>query len=136
MSAFTIRKVETGGSKFFKPADHAEHLILITKVNDVREIDDKFKGPGTPAAFIDFVDLDSPNKEVHRNVQVTHGGIVNRLEAGWDNVLGIVGKVPTKRGYQAWVLKSAPIEDEQRAIEWAKSQAPDENTPAPWDAVE
>lgn len=137
MSAFTIRKVtttQTGG--YFKPADHAEHAILITKVNQITTIDDKFKGPDTPAAYIDYVDLDTPTQEVHKNVQVTHGGIINRLEEGWDNVLGVVSKVPTKKGYMAWVLKAAPIEAEQKAIDWAKKTDPGDDSPARWGEVE
>lgn len=138
MSAFTIRKIDNSQSGgFFKPADHAEHVILITKVNQITTIDDKFRGPDTPAAYVDYVDLDSPSQEVRKNVQVTHAGIINRLEEGWDNVLGVVGKVPTKKGYMAWVLKTPPVEAEAKAIEWAKKQDPtEEDSAAPWGSVE
>ena len=111
----------TQGSRFFKPADHEGHLILITKVQDKRTVEDKYKGEVT-AVFVDFVDLDgSGDAHLSENVQITHGGIVNRLETGMENVLARVGKAPTSKGYAAWVLKGPAVEDEATATKWLES---------------
>jgi len=105
------------GSKFFKPADHDGHLLLITNVTDKRTVEDKYKGEVT-AVFVDFVDLDQDGTPVNHNVQITHGGIVNRLETGMENVLARVGKAATAKGYAAWVLKSPSVDDEATATTW------------------
>jgi hypothetical protein len=135
MSTFTINPVKAGGgSRFFKPADFENHLQLITKVTDIHDVDDKFKGV-IPAAFVDFIDLDSDG-DVHENVQITHGGIVGRLVSGDVNVLGRVGKVPTAKGYQAWVLKAPAVEDVDKAQAWGDKQAASSTSDTPWDSLD
>lgn len=129
----------SGGGGFFKPAEHENHLVLITQVHKVEDRFDSFKEREIPAATVDLIDLDDPVEELRKGILITHTGIVNRLSAGAHMVLGRIGKAPTKNGFEAWVLAEFdPNADPARAQAWLDKQnsgapaaQPQQQTPAP-----
>jgi len=114
----------SGGGGFFKPAEHENHLVLITNCHSIEDRYDTFKGKEIPSATCDIVDLDDPAATLRERILVTHSGIVNRLSPGAHMVLGRIGKAPTKSGFEAWVL--GPFTegvDDTRAEQWVMNSA-------------
>ncbi|GAA0989183.1 hypothetical protein Q7689_11335 [Nocardiopsis tropica] len=119
---------------FFKPAEHAGHLILITQVYAIEDRFDQFKQREVPAATVDLVDLDEvPGEGLREGVLVTHTGIVNRLHAGQSLVLGRIGKAITKSGFEAWVLEEyrEDSDDAVRAQAWMEAREKGITRPVP-----
>ncbi|MFI6491263.1 hypothetical protein [Streptomyces sp. NPDC050564] len=119
---------------FFKPADHNGHLVLITVVHGISKKFDTLRNEEIDQADVDVVDLDG-NGELREHVNVTHKAIVSRLAPGATLVLGRIGQVATKSGFQAWALQ--PFNegvDDVKAGAWVTANQPTFNqaaTPAP-----
>ena len=114
----------SAGGGFFKPAEHSGHLILITVVHEIGKKFDQLKQAEIDQAIVDVVDLEGDN-ELRERVAVTHAGIVNRLATGAKFVLGRIGQVATKSGFQAWAL--LPFNegsDDVKAEAWVNANKP------------
>lgn len=111
----------TGGG-YFISKDALGHLILITQVHDVyHNPTNVYRGIVQPRdeAKVDYVDLDSWDKELHERVIMTHPGLVNRLATGKTNILGRVSEQPTKDGNNTfYALDPHEDADVQRAKAW------------------
>lgn len=119
---------------FFKPADHNGHLILITVVHSIGKKFDTLRNEEIDQADVDIVDLEGDN-QLREHVNITHKAIVSRLSAGATLILGRIGQVPTKSGFQAWALN--PFNegvDDVKAGAWVTANQPtftQAATPAP-----
>lgn len=114
----------SAGGGFFKPAEHNGHLVLFTVVHEIGKKFDQLKQAEIDQAVVDVVDLDGDN-ELRERVAVTHAAIVNRLAAGATFVLGRIGQVATKSGFQAWAL--LPFNegtDDVKAEAWVNANKP------------
>lgn len=121
----------SAGGGFFKPAEHSGHLVLFTVVHEIGKKFDQLKQAEIDQAVVDVVDLDGDN-ELRERVAVTHAAIVNRLAAGATFVLGRIGQVATKSGFQAWAL--LPFNegtDDVKAEAWVNAHKPTFNQAAP-----
>lgn len=125
------------GSGYFKPAEAAGHLVLITRVHEISTRYDDLKGADAPIATVDLVDLDAPGQELRERAFVTHAGIINRLSVGSSMVLGRIGQAPTKSGNHAWVLdRFQEGVDDARAAQWVQANHQRQMTqPAPASAA-
>lgn len=121
------------GGGFFKPADRDGHLVLITIVHEIAKRFDNLRNEEIDQAIVDLVDLDEAGQELAERINVTHAGIVSRLSTGATMILGRIGKVQTKSGFDAWAL--LPFNegaDDQRASAWVTAHAAGQmNQPAP-----
>lgn len=119
---------------FFKPAEHNGHLVLITVVHGIGKKFDTLRNEEIDQADVDIVDLDGDG-QLREHVNVTHKAIVSRLTPGATLILGRIGQVATKSGFQAWALQ--PFNegvDDKKAEEWVNAHKPTFNqaaTPAP-----
>ncbi|MEV7364298.1 hypothetical protein [Streptomyces sp. NPDC091299] len=109
---------------FFKPAEHNGHLILITSVHSIGKKFDTLRNEEIDQADVDVVDLDGDG-QLREHVNVTHKAIVSRLTPGATLILGRIGQVATKSGFQAWALQ--PFNegvDDQKAEAWVNAHKP------------
>lgn len=119
---------------FFKPADHNGHLVLVTVVHGIGKKFDTLRNEEIDQADVDVVDLDGDG-QLREHVNVTHKAIVSRLTPGATLILGRIGQVATKSGFQAWALQ--PFNegvDDVKAGAWVTANQPTFNqaaTPAP-----
>jgi hypothetical protein len=119
---------------FFKPAEHNGHLILITVVHSIGKKFDTLRNEEIDQADVDIVDLDG-DSQLREHVNVTHKAIVSRLTPGATLILGRIGQVATKSGFQAWALQ--PFNegvDDKKAEAWVTAHKPTFNqaaSPAP-----
>jgi hypothetical protein len=116
---------------FFKPADHNGHLILITVVHGIGKKFDTLRNEEIDQADVDVVDLDGDG-QVREHVNVTHKAIVSRLTSGATFILGRIGQVATKSGFQAWALN--PFNegiDDKKAEAWVNANKPTFTQAAP-----
>ena len=122
-------KQPQAGGGFFGSAEALGHLILITKVHKIETVVDTYGGVvrNQEQATVDLVDLDAIDPQTgqpaHRtNVKIGHIGIVNRLTAGAELVLGRIGQVPTDKGSPAFVLNPFDeANDAPRASAWVNA---------------
>jgi hypothetical protein len=122
MSMFTQPSASGG---FFKPADANGHLVLITTVHEIAKRFDQLRNEEIDQAVVDLVDLDTPEQELRERINVTHKGIVSRLNSGGGMVLGRIGQVATSSGFQAWaLLPFAEGSDDVRAGAWVTAHQP------------
>ncbi|MFD6025668.1 hypothetical protein [Streptomyces griseoluteus] len=113
------------GGGYFKPADASGHLVLITSVHEIFKKFDQLRNEEIDQAVVDLVDLDTPEQELRERINVSHKGIVSRLSAGSGLVLGRIGQVATKSGFQAWaLLPYAEGSDDVRAGAWVTAHQP------------
>lgn len=124
---------ESAFGGFFKPADHNGHLVLITVVHGIGKKFDTLRNEEIDQADVDVVDLDGDG-ELREHVNVTHKAIVSRLAPGATLVLGRIGQVATKSGFQAWALQ--PFNegvDDVKAGAWVTANQPTftQGAPAP-----
>lgn len=109
------------GGGFFKPADHANHLILFTEIKRSDKRYDELRKGEIDEFTVDVVDLDGDGV-LRENVKVGHVGITNKLTVGAKNVLGRVGTVDTGKGNPAWVLVGFQEADVPKAQAWVEAQ--------------
>ncbi|WP_331445825.1 hypothetical protein [Streptomyces xanthochromogenes] len=122
---------ESAFGGYFKPAEHNGHLVLITVVHGIGKKFDTLRNEEIDQADVDFVDLDGDN-ELREHVNVTHKAIVSRLAPGATFILGRIGQVATKSGFQAWALN--PFNegtDDTKAEAWVNAHKPTFNQAAP-----
>jgi hypothetical protein len=115
---------ESAFGGFFKPAEHNSHLILITVVHGIGKKFDTLRNEEIDQADVDIVDLDGDG-ELREHVNVTHKAIVSRLAPGATLILGRIGQVATKSGFQAWALQ--PFNegvDDKKAEAWVNAHKP------------
>lgn len=116
---------------FFKPAEHNGNLILITVVHGIGKKFDTLRNEEIDQADVDVVDLDGDG-QLREHVNVTHKAIVSRLSPGATMILGRIGQVATKSGFQAWALQ--PFNegvDDKKAEAWVNAHKPVFNQAAP-----
>jgi hypothetical protein len=116
---------------YFKPADHNGHLILVTVVHGIGKKFDTLRNEEIDQADVDVVDLDGDN-QLREHVNITHKAIVSRLAPGATFVLGRIGQVATKSGFQAWALQ--PFNegvDDKKAEAWVNAHKPTFTQAAP-----
>jgi hypothetical protein len=116
---------------FFKPADHSGHLVLITVVHSIGKKFDTLRNEEIDQADVDVVDLDTDG-QLREHVNITHKAIVSRLTPGATFILGRIGQVPTKSGFQAWALN--PFNegvDDKKAEAWVNANKPTFTQAAP-----
>ncbi|MFK4869026.1 hypothetical protein ACI3K4_27810 [Streptomyces sp. CSMPJR101] len=116
---------------FFKPAEHNGHLILITVVHSIGKKFDTLRNEEIDQADVDIVDLDGDG-QLREHVNVTHKAIVSRLTPGATLILGRIGQVATKSGFQAWALQ--PFNegvDDKKAEAWVNAHKPTFTQAAP-----
>jgi hypothetical protein len=109
---------------FFKPAEHNGHLILVTVVHSIGKKFDTLRNEEIDQADVDIVDLDGDG-HLREHVNVTHKAIVSRLTPGATLILGRIGQVATKSGFQAWALQ--PFNegvDDKKAEAWVTTHKP------------
>ncbi|MEU4154802.1 hypothetical protein [Streptomyces antimycoticus] len=114
----------TAGGGFLKPAEMNGHLVLFTVVHEIGKRYDQLRNEEIDQAVVDVVDLEGDN-ELRERVNVTHKGIVSRLATGATFVLGRIGQVSTKSGFQAWAL--LPFNegtDDAKAEAWVNAHKP------------
>lgn len=122
---------ETAFGGFFKPADHNGHLVLITVVHGIGKKFDTLRNEEIDQADVDIVDLEGDN-QIREHVNVTHKAIVSRLTPGATMILGRIGQVATKSGFQAWALQ--PFNegvDDKKAEAWVNANKPTFTQAAP-----
>lgn len=115
---------------FFKPAECNGHLILITVVHGIGKKFDTLRNEEIDQADVDVVDLDGDG-QLREHVNVTHKAIVSRLSPGATLILGRIGQVATKSGFQAWALQ--PFNegvDDVKAGAWVTANQPTFNQAA------
>lgn len=120
----------SAGGGFFKPAEHHGHLVLFTVVHEIGKKFDQLKQAEIDQAVVDMVDLDG-DAELRERLNVTHAAIVNRLAPGATFILGRIGQVATKSGFQAWAL--LPFNegaDDAKAEAWVNANKPTFNQAA------
>ncbi|WP_069883481.1 hypothetical protein [Streptomyces luteocolor] len=128
---------ESAFGGFFKPAECNGHLILVTAVHGISKKFDTLRNEEIDQADVDVVDLDG-DQQIREHVNVTHKAIVSRLTPGATMILGRIGQVATKSGFQAWALN--PFNegvDDQKAEAWVNAHKPTFNqaaAPAPQSA--
>jgi hypothetical protein len=116
---------------FFKPAEHNGHLILITVVHSIGKKFDTLRNEEIDQADVDIVDLDGDG-QLREHVNVTHKAIVSRLTPGATLILGRIGQVATKSGFQAWALQPfSEGVDDQKAAAWVNAHKPTFNQAPP-----
>jgi hypothetical protein len=103
---------------YFKPADHAGHLIGFLAVKKMDNIFDEMRNAEVQRAIVEMVDFDDGGIVEH-NVSVQHPAIVRKLSVGGPKVLGRCKKIKTKAGFDAWVLEAPSEDDLQRASRWS-----------------
>ena len=116
---------------FFKPADHNGHLVLITVVHGIGKKFDTLRNEEIDQADVDIVDLEGDG-QLREHVNVTHKAIVSRLTPGATFILGRIGQVATKSGFQAWALQ--PFNegvDDKKAEAWVNANKPTFTQAAP-----
>jgi hypothetical protein len=116
---------------FFKPAEHNGHLVLIAVVHGIGKKFDTLRNEEIDQADVDIVDLDG-DSQLREHVNITHKAIVSRLTPGATLILGRIGQVPTKSGFQAWALN--PFNegvDDKKAEAWVNAHKPTFNQAAP-----
>ncbi|WP_432139745.1 hypothetical protein [Streptomyces sp. bgisy154] len=121
----------TAGGGFLKPAEMNGHLVLFTVVHEIGKRYDQLRNEEIDQAVVDVVDLEGDN-ELRERVNVTHKGIVSRLDSGATFVLGRIGQVSTKSGFQAWAL--LPFNegtDDAKAEAWVNAHKPTFTQAAP-----
>lgn len=109
---------------WFKPAEHAGHLLLITACHGIEKHFDSMKNGEVDKATIDIVDLDETPAVLEVNVLNSHPGIVGKLGKllrGGNPVLGRLTQVPSSKGNPAWVLSEFQPGDDARAEAWVKA---------------
>jgi hypothetical protein len=109
---------------YFKPAEHNGHLILVTVVHSIGKKFDTLRNEEIDQADVDIVDLDGDN-QLREHVNITHKAIVSRLTPGATLILGRIGQVATKSGFQAWALQ--PFNegvDDKKAEAWVNAHKP------------
>lgn len=122
---------ESAFGGFFKPAEHNGHLILVTAVHGISKKFDTLRNEEIDQADVDIVDLDG-DQQVREHVNITHKAIVSRLTPGATMILGRIGQVATKSGFQAWALQ--PFNegvDDQKAEAWVNANKPTFTQAAP-----
>jgi hypothetical protein len=122
---------ESAFGGFFKPADHNGHLVLITIVHSIGKKFDTLRNEEIDQADVDIVDLEGDG-ELREHVNVTHKAIVSRLSPGATFILGRIGQVATKSGFQAWALQ--PFNegvDDKKAEAWVNANKPTFTQAAP-----
>lgn len=113
---------------FFKPADHSDHLILVTAVHETYDRYDDLAGKDKLNARFDYVDLDSDDGLVENAIS-SHPGIALRLKGSVGKgtpVLGRIGQEASKKaGFNAaWVLgEFTEGVDDKRAADWLTANA-------------
>lgn len=109
---------------FFKPAECNGHLVLITVVHNIGKKFDTLRNEEIDQADVDIVDLDGDG-QLREHVNITHKAIVSRLTQGATLILGRIGQVPTKSGFQAWALNpfNEGVDDKQ-AEAWVNAHKP------------
>jgi hypothetical protein len=115
---------ESAFGGFLKPAEHNGHLLLITVVHSIGKKFDTLRNEEIDQADVDVVDLDGDG-ELREHVNVTHKAIVSRLTPGATLILGRIGQVATKSGFQAWALQ--PFNegvDDKKAEAWVNAHKP------------
>jgi hypothetical protein len=121
----------TAGGGFLKPAEMNGHLVLFIVVHEIGKRYDQLRNEEIDQAVVDVVDLEGDN-ELRERVNVTHKGIVSRLAPGATFVLGRIGQVATKSGFQAWAL--LPFNegvDDAKAEAWVNAHKPTFTQAAP-----
>lgn len=121
----------TAGGGFLKPAEMNGHLVLFTVVHEIGKRYDQLRNEEIDQAVVDVVDLEG-DSELRERVNVTHKGIVSRLAPGATFVLGRIGQVATKSGFQAWAL--LPFNegvDDAKAEAWVNAHKPTFTQAAP-----
>jgi len=116
---------------YFKPAEHNGHLVLITVVHDISKKFDTLRNEEIDQADVDLVDLEGDD-QLREHVNITHKAIVSRLAKGATFILGRIGQVATKSGFQAWALN--PFNegsDDLKAEAWVNAHKPTFNQAAP-----
>ena len=109
---------------YFKPAEHNGHLVLITVVHDISKKFDTLRNEEIDQADVDLVDLEGDD-QLREHVNITHKAIVSRLAKGATFILGRIGQVATKSGFQAWALN--PFNegsDDVKAEAWVNAHKP------------
>jgi hypothetical protein len=122
---------ESAFGGFFKPAEHNGNLILITVVHGIGKKFDTLRNEEIDQADVDLVDLDG-DSQLSEHVNITHKAIVSRLTPGATLILGRIGQVPTKSGFQAWALN--PFNegvDDKKAEAWVNAHKPTFSQAAP-----
>ena len=105
---------------YFKPKDRDGHLIGILSVDKVDEIFDEMRGENVKRAIVELIDFDGDNV-IEKNVSIQHPAIVRRLSPDSSRILGRIGKVKTKSGFEAWCLLDPNEEDLKVAGQWSGS---------------
>lgn len=116
---------------YFKPAEHNGNLILITVVHGIGKKFDTLRNEEIDQADVDIVDLDGDG-QLREHVNITHKAIVSRLTPGATLILGRIGQVATKSGFQAWALN--PFNegvDDKKAEAWVNAHKPTFTQAAP-----
>jgi len=85
------------GVRFFKTADYLDKLVVIYKIGEQTEVDDQFKGPGTPSTIVTIGNITDnlPPQDVDIR---GYGGIQTALadnKAAVDEGGAFVGRVET-----------------------------------------
>ena len=121
-----------GPAEWIKPAEHAGHLWLVTKVHGIgKKADDKFKnGQIVDVAYFNvtvltMVDPETGQARIIEGAMVQQPGIVRHLKKaagkGPDDggvILGRVGQVDSGKGNPAWTLVNTLDGDENVAQQW------------------
>lgn len=116
---------------YFKPAEHNGHLVLITVVHGISKKFDTLRNEEIDQADVDLVDLEGDD-QLREHVNITHKAIVSRLATGATFILGRIGQVATKSGFQAWALN--PFNegsDDHKAEAWVNAHKPTFTQAAP-----
>lgn len=130
MSMFN-QPADNASGGFFKPAEHNGHLVLLTVVHEIGRRFDTLKGAEIDQAVADVVDLDGAG-ELRERVNFTHTAIVSRLAPGATFILGRIGQVATKSGFQAWaLLPFTEGTDDAKAEAWVNAHKPTFTNTAP-----
>lgn len=117
-------------SGYFKPAEHANHLVLITTVHSSDRKYDQLRKEELDEFVVDIVDIDG-DQQLQERVLISHKGITSRFTVGSTLILGRIGQVDTKSGFQAWAL--LPFNegtDDAKAEAWVMANRPTFNQAA------
>lgn len=113
---------------WFKPAEHANHLILFETVISGGTEFDQMANKEREYRIVKYFDLDGEAVEVE--AKVTHAGIVRKLPVNGGMILGRIEQTKTSNGYMAWVLSAFKPSDAEQAKKWIDSGRPSKVDPS------
>lgn len=105
---------------FFRPRDHADHLILIVEAHSAETRYDDLRKADMLNITVDMVDLDADEPELLGQVILSHPGLTNKVKVGSTMILGRIGTVKARNGNDAFTLMPFTTEDAVRAEAWVE----------------